>query len=82
MILNPYLLYYITQKQQNCPRCYQKVTEKNLEFHPFGEKKSEIYSLIIPQKNILRFHCPYCGKSLNKEVNFCNSCGKKIKIKW
>ncbi|MFX1376128.1 MAG: hypothetical protein ACFFA0_09970 [Promethearchaeota archaeon] len=80
MLLNPYLLYYIVKKKQNCPRCYQKVVEKNLDYQPFGEKEPEIYNLIAPSKKPLRLYCPYCGILLITGVKFCSSCGKKINI--
>ena len=80
MLLNPYLLYYIAQRKQYCPRCYQKVTEKNLNYQPFGDKVPEVYKLITPQKKSSNFFCPFCGNSLIEGAKFCNSCGKKFDI--
>ncbi|MFX1343799.1 MAG: zinc-ribbon domain-containing protein [Promethearchaeota archaeon] len=80
MLVNPYLIYYILKKKQNCPRCYQKVVEKNLDYQPFGEKKPEIYKFMTPPKKTFNWHCPYCGKSLIEEAKFCSSCGKKFDI--
>ena len=80
MILNPYLIYYIAQQKKNCPKCYQIVNQKNLDFQPFGEKVSEVYSLITPQKKTFNLYCPYCGQSLIEGANFCKSCGKKFEI--
>ncbi|MFW9939643.1 MAG: zinc-ribbon domain-containing protein [Candidatus Thorarchaeota archaeon] len=80
MFLNPYLLFYIVQKKQNCPRCYQKVVEKNLDYQPFGEKEPEVYKLLAPPKKSFDWHCPYCGNSLIEGAKFCSSCGKKFDI--
>ncbi|MFX1530922.1 MAG: zinc-ribbon domain-containing protein [Promethearchaeota archaeon] len=80
MLVNPYLIYYILKKKQNCPRCYQKVVEKNLDYQPFGEKKPEIYKFMAPPKKTFNWHCPYCGKSLIEGAKFCSSCGKKFDI--
>ena len=80
MVLNPYLIYYISKKKQNCPRCYQKVVEKNLDYQPFGEKEADVYKLIAPDKKSFIWHCPYCGNSLNEGARFCTICGKKFEI--
>lgn len=80
MCLNPYLLFYIAKQKQNCPRCYQIVSEKNLDFKPFGEKEPEVYKLIDLQKKSHKWHCPYCGNNVNEQAMFCNSCGKKFEI--
>ncbi len=80
IIFNPYLLYFIAQKKNNCPRCYYVVDEKNLEYRPFGEKEPKIFNLTIPQKINHNWYCPYCGKSLTEGANFCTSCGKKFEI--
>ncbi|MFX1455499.1 MAG: zinc ribbon domain-containing protein [Promethearchaeota archaeon] len=82
MILNPYLIYYLSQQKNNCPRCYQTTHEKNLEFRPFGEKPPKAYSIIAPRKENHQFYCPYCGISLDKKAKFCKICGKKLEIKW
>lgn len=80
MVLNPYLFYFISRKKQFCPRCYQKVVEKNLDYQPFGKKEPEIYKLIAPKKKSFNWHCPYCGVLLIEGARFCNSCGKKIEF--
>lgn len=80
MILNPYLLYYIAKKKQFCPSCYQKVIEKNLDYHPFGKKEPEIYKLIAPDKKSFKWYCPYCGILLDEGARFCKSCGKIIEF--
>ena len=80
MVLNPYLVFYISKPKQNCPRCYQVVSEKNLDFQPFGEKVPEVYKLIVPQKEFYNLHCPFCGNTITKRAMFCNSCGKKFEI--
>ncbi|MFX0001168.1 MAG: hypothetical protein ACFE9Q_10490 [Candidatus Hodarchaeota archaeon] len=81
LIINPYLIYYIFQKKNYCPRCFDKTFEKNLDYKPFGEKESEIYKTLTPSpKLITKWHCPYCGKSLNEGTVFCGSCGKKFNI--
>ena len=80
MILNPYLIYYFAKQKKNCPKCYQIVNHKNLDFQPFGEKVSEVYRLIAPQKKTINRYCPYCGKSLTGGASFCKSCGKKLEI--
>lgn len=82
MIINPYLIYFGFQKKQNCPRCFQMTSEKNLAYKPFGEKEPEIYKGLTPsQKSVIKWHCPYCGHSLNEGAEFCGSCGKKFEIK-
>lgn len=81
MVINPYLIYFGLQKKQNCPRCFNKTFEKNLEYKPFGEKEPEIYKKIAPsERSIEKWHCPYCGNSLNEGAVFCGSCGKKFEI--
>jgi hypothetical protein len=81
MIVNPYLLYYGAKKKQYCPKCYQELVEKNLEYKPFGKKISEVFNLITPEnKSSIILYCPYCGNSLNERTRFCNLCGKKIDI--
>ncbi len=50
MLFNPYLIFYGLKKKQYCPRCYQKVIEKNLDYQPFGEKKPEIFTSLSPSK--------------------------------
>lgn len=83
MIFNPYLIYYAIRRKQYCPRCYQGVSEKNLEYHPFGDKEPEIYKLLAPPKNCINFHCPYCGALLKEGAKFCKSCGKRFEIqRW
>lgn len=79
-ILNPYLIYYSAKKKQFCPRCYQKVIEKNLDYYPFGDKEPEVYKLIATPKKSINWHCPYCGNSLIEGARFCKSCGKKFEI--
>jgi len=80
MILNPYLIYYITKQKRNCPKCYQEVIEKNLDFQPFGDKEPEIYKIIAPQKKTYDWYCPYCGNPINEHGIFCKVCGKKFTI--
>ena len=63
MIINPYLIYYSVKKKQYCPKCYQELSEKNLEYVPFGKIVPEVYNRIAPKtKSRLIFYCPYCGK--------------------
>jgi len=82
MIINPYLIYFGLQKKQICPRCFKRTSEKNLEYKPFGEKEPEIYQVLASsEKSVLKWHCPYCGQSLNGGALFCGSCGKKFEIK-
>jgi hypothetical protein len=81
MLLNPYLIYYLVKKKQFCPRCYQKVVEKNLEYQPFGKKEPEIYKLIAPPKKSKKWYCPYCSNTLTEGAKFCGSCGKEFEIK-
>ena len=82
MVINPYLIYFGLQRKQNCPRCYKKTAEKNLEYKPFGEKEPEIYRTLTPsEKSIKNWYCPYCGHPLNEGAVFCGSCGKKFVIK-
>ncbi|MHA1490707.1 MAG: hypothetical protein ACTSRI_13745 [Promethearchaeota archaeon] len=50
MLFNPYLIFYGLKKKQYCPRCYQKVIEKNLDYQPFGEKEPEIFTVLSPSK--------------------------------
>jgi hypothetical protein len=80
IMLNPYLIYYGIRRKQYCPRCYQEVSEKNLDYKPFGDKEPEIYKLIAPPKKFINFHCPYCGILLNEGAKFCKLCGKKFEI--
>lgn len=80
MLLNPYLIYYLAKKKEFCPKCYQKVVKKNLDYQPFGKKEPEIYKLLTPSKKSIKLHCPYCGKSLIEATRFCSSCGKKLEI--
>ncbi len=82
MIINPYLIYFGLQKKQNCPRCFEKASKKNLEYEPFGEKKPDIYKALAPsEKSVMKWHCPFCGNSLDEGAIFCGSCGKKFEIK-
>jgi len=82
MIINPYLIYFGLQKKQNCPRCFKKASEKNLEYKPFGEKEPEIYKALAPsEKSVIKWYCPHCGNSLNEGAIFCGSCGNKFEIK-
>lgn len=81
MILNPYLIYYSIKKKQNCPRCFQKVVEKNLLYQPFGEKEPEVFKSIAPvKKPAIKVFCPYCGTTMSKKGQYCKSCGKKYEI--
>ncbi len=81
LIINPYLIYYGLQKKIYCPKCFDKASEKNLEYKPFGEKQPEIYKVLAPSlKSTIKWHCPHCGNPLNKEAVFCGSCGKKFEI--
>ena len=57
MVINPYLIYFGFQKKQNCPRCFNKTSEKNLEYKPFGEKEPGIYKKIC-QRGIFYFYGP------------------------
>lgn len=82
MLINPYLIYYGLQHKYFCPKCYSKTIEKNLDFKPFGEKEPEIFKKLSPiTKSLKKWHCPYCGTSLNEEAVFCGSCGKKFELK-
>ena len=81
MVLNPYLIFYITKQKENCPRCYSKVVEKNLDYQPFGEKEPEVFKIISPEKKSVKWHCPHCGNPLTQGAIFCKSCGKKFEIK-
>ncbi|MFX0081658.1 MAG: zinc-ribbon domain-containing protein [Candidatus Hodarchaeota archaeon] len=80
MLLNPYLIYYVVKKKEFCPRCFQKVVEKNLDYQPFGEKEPEVYKFIAPRKTSFNWYCPHCGNSLIEGAKFCSSCGKKFEI--
>lgn len=81
LVINPYLIYYGIQKKNCCPNCFNKTSEKNLDYQPFGNKESELFkSLIPPKKNLLKWHCPHCGNALNKGALFCGKCGKKSEI--
>ena len=81
MVLNPYVFYYGIKKKQNCPRCFQKVVEKNLLYQPFGEKEPEIYMSLAPvEKSPPKLFCPYCGTPMSKKGQYCKSCGKKFEI--
>ncbi len=81
MVLNPYVFYYGIKKKQNCPRCFQKVFEKNLLYQPFGEKEPEIYTSLAPvEKSPPKLFCPYCGTPMSKKGQYCKSCGKKFEI--
>ena len=81
MALNPYVFYYGIKKKQNCPRCFQKVVEKNLQYHPFGEKEPEIFKSLAPvKKPATKVFCPYCGTPMSKKGQYCKSCGKKFEI--
>ncbi len=82
MVINPYVFYYAIKKKQYCPRCFQKVVEKNLLYQPFGEKEPDIYKSLAPiKKNSPKLFCPYCGNPMSKKGQYCNSCGKKFEIK-
>ena len=82
MVINPYIFYYGIKKKQNCPRCFQKVIEKNLQYQPFGEKEPEVYKSLAPvEKSLPKLFCPYCGTPMSKKGQFCKSCGKKLVIK-
>ncbi|MFX1371464.1 MAG: hypothetical protein ACFFCE_06350 [Promethearchaeota archaeon] len=81
LIINPYLVYFGLRRKQNCPLCFKKASEKNLEYKPFGEKEPEIYKKIDPpQQTNIKWFCPYCGVSLNEGAIYCGSCGKKFEI--
>ncbi len=81
LLINPYLIYYSLQKKDSCPRCFNKTSEKNLDYQPFGSKEPEIYKTLAPaKKSIIKWHCPHCGNTLNKGALFCGSCGKKFEI--
>ncbi len=81
MALNPYVFYYGIKKKQNCPRCFQKVVEKNLQYQPFGEKEPEIFKSLAPvKKPATKVFCLYCGTPMSKKGQYCKSCGKKFEI--
>jgi hypothetical protein len=81
MLINPYLIYFGLQEKKYCPRCYSETFEKNLTYEPFGEKEPGIYkSLASTAKTPKKWHCPFCGNSLNQGAIFCGSCGKKFVI--
>ncbi|MFX0188969.1 MAG: hypothetical protein ACFE8A_14685 [Candidatus Hodarchaeota archaeon] len=46
--LNPYLIVYALKKKGYCPRCQQKLVEKNIEYQPFGNKEPEVFKEIRP----------------------------------
>ncbi|MFX1321742.1 MAG: hypothetical protein ACFFAQ_08860 [Promethearchaeota archaeon] len=82
MFINPYLIYYGIKKKQNCPRCFQKVVEKNLQYQPFGEKDPEVFKSLAPvKKPATKVFCPYCGNPMSKKGQYCKLCGKKFEIK-
>lgn len=81
MFLNPYLIYYGIKNKEYCPRCFQKVIEKNLHYQPFGEKEPEIYKSLTPnKKSPPKLFCPYCGTPMSNKGQYCKSCGKKFEI--
>ncbi len=78
MVINPYVIYYGLRKEENCPRCYQMVHEKNTDYRPFGDRIPLIFKSIETSKRKGKFHCPYCGISI--QGTFCKSCGKNFEI--
>ena len=54
-----------------------KITE-DTEFLIIIKTKTSMYKEM--QKSIIKWHCPHCGKTLNKGALFCGSCGKKFEI--
>jgi len=78
MVINPYVIYYGLKEKEYCPRCYQPVHEKNIEYKPFGDKIPEIFKSIEASKKRGKVYCPYCGTSI--QGNFCKSCGRKFEI--
>lgn len=78
MVINPYVIVHGLRKKEYCPRCYQSVHEKNIEFKPFGDKIPEIFKSIETSKKRGNVYCPYCGTSILG--SFCKSCGRKFEI--
>jgi len=79
MVINPYVIYYGLKEKEYCPRCYQMVHEKNIEYKPFGDKIPEIFkALNVSKKKGNKWFCPYCGTVI--QGNFCKSCGRKFEI--
>ncbi len=48
MILNPHAIVYGLKKKQYCPRCHQKLIEKNQNYRPFGEIDPEVFRSLAP----------------------------------
>ena len=79
MFLNPYVFYFGLKKKENCPKCYQEVIDKNLDYKPFGDKVPEIFKTIgVPKKEQNKWYCPHCGIPMYGA--FCTSCGQKFEI--
>lgn len=88
IVLNPYVVYYLLQPKKYCPHCRRELSKKNLNYEPFGDKEPEIYKkranqtdTSSPMRNPRsNWHCPYCGKAIRRNANFCEFCGREFEI--
>lgn len=88
MFLNPYLIYYGLIGKKNCPKCRKEVVNKNLDYEPFGSKKSEGLPSLSHEKEISKdvdgnvlsegWFCPYCGSTIKRTWINCKKCGKTL----
>lgn len=88
IFLNPYIIYYLLQPKKYCPKCRKELSEKNLAYEPFGDKKPEIFKRRAfelkkssqRRNQSSRWHCPYCGRKIRTHARFCEYCGRKIEF--
>ena len=59
-------------------KMFLKCGQKNNTRYTFGLRKEQREEIEVSKEAMGTIHCSSCGKSCNKNANFCRHCGAKI----